>query len=119
MKIREICDLLNAQVLSCKNLLDEDIESAFGSDLMSDVLTFANGRMALLTGLHNVHVIRTAEMSDIHLIIFVRGKHPSQEIIDMAHESNICILTTQHIMYEACGILYTAGLLPCSKLACH
>jgi predicted transcriptional regulator len=117
LKIKEICDLLNAQVLSCEDMLDEEIESAFGSDLMSDVLTFANGRMALLTGLNNPHVIRTAEMSDIHLIIFVRGRSPSQEVIDMAKERDICILATKYIMYEACGILYKAGLLPCTRLS--
>ena len=38
MKIKEICDLLNAQVLSCEDMLDEEIESAFGSDLMLSLI---------------------------------------------------------------------------------
>jgi predicted transcriptional regulator len=117
LKTREICKLLNAKVLAGEHLLDNDIESAFGSDLMSDVLTFANGRMALLTGLNNPQVIRTAEMSDIPLIIFVRGRTPSEEVVKMASERDICILATEFIMYEACGTLYKAGLLPCTRLS--
>ncbi|MDK2800029.1 MAG: hypothetical protein PWQ70_1648 [Clostridiales bacterium] len=116
MKIREVCNLLNAQVLAREDLLDNEIYSAFGSDLMSDVLTFAHGRMALLTGLNSPQVIRTAEMSDIPLIIFVRGRNLSQNIINMAVERSICLLGTEYIMYEACGKLYEAGLPPCTRL---
>ncbi len=116
MKIREICQLLNAEVLYGEDLLDNEVDSAFGSDLMSDVLTFARGRMVLLTGLNSPQLMRTAEISDIPLIVFIRGRQPSQNVIDMAVERNICLLRTQHIMYEACGILYKAGLLPCTKM---
>ncbi|MDK2932949.1 MAG: hypothetical protein PWP27_759 [Clostridiales bacterium] len=116
LKIREVCNLLNAQVLAREDLLDNEIYSAFGSDLMSDVLTFAHGRMALLTGLNSPQVIRTAEMSDIPLIIFVRGRNLSQNIINMAVERSICLLGTEYIMYEACGKLYEAGLPPCTRL---
>lgn len=116
MTIREVSELLNAKVLSREDMLDIEINSAFGSDLMSDVLTFAHGRMILLTGLNSHQVIRTAEMSDIPLIVFVRGRTPSKSIINLAEEKGICLLETKFIMYEACGKLYNAGLAPCTGL---
>lgn len=116
MKIRKIRELLDAEVLARPDMLDEEVESAFGSDLMSDVLTFAHGRMVLLTGLNSPQIIRTAEISDIPLIIFVRGRNPSKDIIDMTKERKICLLRTDMIMYEACGRLYKAGLPPCKRL---
>lgn len=116
LRIREVSKLLNAKVLAREDMLDIEVNSAFGSDLMSDVLTFAHGRMILLTGLNSHQVIRTAELSDIPVIIFVRGRTPSQSIINLAGEKGICLLETKFIMYEACGKLYNAGLPPCVRL---
>ena len=115
MKIREASNLLNARVLAREDMLDDEIDCAFGSDLMSDVLTFAHGRMILLTGLNSPQAIHTAEISGIPVIIFVRGRNPSQNIIHMAVEKGICLLETEYIMYEACGRLYRAGLSPCTR----
>ncbi len=47
---------------------------AFGSDLMSDVLTLEDHDLLLITGLANPQTIRTAEMADIKMIIIARGK---------------------------------------------
>jgi hypothetical protein len=116
LKIKDVCKILNARVLAGEEMMDFDIECAFGSDLLSDVLTFARGRMALLTGLNSHQVIRTAEISDIPLIIFVRGRTPDKGIIDLAHGKDICLLGTDLIMYEACGKLYNAGLPPVTRL---
>ena len=77
---------------------------------MSDVLAFSKVKMALLTGLTNPHVVRTGEMLDVVVIIFVRGKVPSEEIVELAKERDIAILTTNFTLYEACGELYKHGL---------
>ena len=116
LNIREICNRLDAQVLAREDLIDIEIDSAFGSDLMSDVLTYAHGKMALLTGLSNPQIIHTAEVSDIPVVIFVRNRIPLQNIIGLAIEKSICLLGTKYIMYEACGKLYEAGLPPCTRL---
>ena len=85
MLIREIKTLLDAQILSGEQMLDQDVAEAFASDMMSDVLAFANPHCILLTGLCNPQVIRTAEMLDVSCIVFVRGKRPDEDIIQMAH----------------------------------
>ncbi|MDD4796659.1 MAG: DRTGG domain-containing protein [Eubacteriales bacterium] len=110
MKIREIQQYLNAEILCNEQLADREIISACGSDLMSDVLAFVKEKTVLLTGLTNPHVVRTAEMLDVSLIVFVRGKYPMQEILDMAQERDIVICRTDLTLYEACGVLYSHGL---------
>ena len=110
MKLIEVKELLDAEVLVGEDALDTEIESAFACDLMSDVLAFVEDKSLLLTGLTNLQTIRTAEMMDIDAIIFVRGKIPNQEILDLAKENNMCILSTKHILYKSCGILYNKGL---------
>ena len=111
MNVSQVKDILDAQVLVGEDLLDEtEVCSACGCDLMSDVLAFVKDQGMLLTGLINPHVIRTAEMMDMHVIVFVRGKMPEDEIISFAKLKKMIILRTEYQLYTACGKLYTAGL---------
>ena len=110
MKVNEIATIANAQVVCGSDKGELNIDSAFGSDMMSDVLAFVNDQAVLLTGLVNAQVIRTAEMMDMPCILFVRGKKPTEEMIDLANERGIVLMATALRMYEACGKLYAAGL---------
>ncbi len=110
MKLLDISQLLNARVLTGDNLLDYEVTSACGSDLMSDVMAYVTENVVLLTGLINLQVIRTAEMMDIKAVIFVRGKQPLDNMVELAREKNIVIMATSLTMFPACGILYEAGL---------
>lgn len=110
MKLKEIKEILKANVLTGEELMDEEIHSACGCDLMSDVLAFVKDRALLLTGLINPQVIRTAEMMDIGAIVFVRGKIPDDSIVGMAKMKGIAILTTEYPLYPSCGLLYKNGL---------
>ncbi len=110
MKIRDLIPILDAKVLCGEERLDEEVCSACGSDLMSDVLAFVKEKCVLITGLTNVHVMRTAEMLDIHCVIFARGKIPSEEILEEAQEIGIAVLATEHTNYTTCGLLYQAGI---------
>lgn len=111
MTIERIRDLLDADVLYGVNCLDREVNYAFSSDMMSDVLAYADEHSALITGLCNPQVVRTAEMLDIVCIIFVRNKVPAENILSLAGEKEIVILCTGHDMFTSCGILYSNGLL--------
>lgn len=111
MTIRQLIQILDARVLCGEDKqLDEEIRSACGSDLMSDVLAFVKDRAVLITGLTNVHVMRTAEMLDIHCVIFARGKIPPEEVLEEARELGIVVLATEHTNYTTCGLMYEAGI---------
>ena len=111
MKIVTIKELMNADIICGEENLGEHVYSACGSDMMSDVLAYVKDQAVLLTGLVNSQVIRTAEMMDMRCIVFVRSKMPSEEMIALAKESGIVLLATKKRMYEACGILYSNGLV--------
>jgi len=110
MKLTEIVDLINGELLTQENEYKKDITGAMGADLMSDVLASIKPEAALLTGLCNPQVVRTALIADIRTIIFVRGKNPDRETIRIANEEEIPLITTDLGMFEACGILHHAGL---------
>jgi predicted transcriptional regulator len=110
MKIGEIKKLLDGELLTGDNNLEIDVSYAFGCDLMSDVLALSNETVILLTGLTNIQSVRTAEMLDIKCIVFVRGKKPERQVVDLAKEKGICLIATRHIMFTSCGILYSNGI---------
>lgn len=110
MKIKELKELLDAELVFGEEYLDKDVHSACGSDMMSDVLAYVKDQAVLLTGLVNSQVIRTADMMDMICIVFVRSKRPTPEMIEIAKESGIAIMSTKRRMFEACGILYSNGL---------
>ncbi len=112
MKLSEVKEILNAEVVAGEEFLDREVKSAFGSDLMSDVLAFVKDQALLLTGLVNGQVIRTAEMMDIKAIVFVRGKKPTEDIAALAKEYKMVVMTTDYTLYPSCGKLYCAGLVP-------
>lgn len=116
MTLAEILETLKAEVLCGREWLDREAAAACGADLMSDVLAFTKERTVLLTGLTNAQVIRTAEVSDLVGIVFVRGKKPGQDVIDLAKIKGIPLLSTSYPMYEACGFLYVHGLRGCSQV---
>jgi len=115
LKLREVKEILDADVIVGKEKLDMEVSTAFGADLMSDVMAFAKAGSLLLTGLTNAQVIKTAATRHIAAIILVRGKEPSTEAIDMAKELQIPILTTKYILFETAGILYSKGIVGCLK----
>mgnify|MGYP002527250783 FL=1 len=109
MVVRDIIDILDGEII-CEGDLDQEIKTACGSDMMSDVLAFVKDQSVLLTGLMNPQVVRTAEMMDMACIVFVRGKVPDQSIIDLAESRDITLIKTRYRMFTACGKLYEGGL---------
>ena len=111
MRLREIVEILDADVLVESDGLEREITAACAADLMSDVMAYVKDNVLLLTGLLNVQVIRTAEMMDIKAVLFVRGKKPGEDILQMAEKKNIVVLRTTEPMFIASGKLYSAGII--------
>lgn len=110
IKLEELKSILDARVICGEDLLFTEIQLVSASDLMSDVLTCIIEGSLLITGLVNVQVVRTAEMSGIAAICFVRGKVPPEDTILLAKEKKIPLLATELSMYETCGRLHKRGL---------
>ncbi|KUK55093.1 MAG: DRTGG domain-containing protein [Atribacteria bacterium 34_128] len=108
MKIKEIVNILDAEVLTGEDLLNQDIEAFEASDLLSDVLALGKDNFLLLTGLTTQQVVRTAEIAGGIGVVFVRGKAPEQEAIGLARSHRIPLLMTSKSMFEACRAIVEA-----------
>lgn len=112
MQIKEIANTLNATILTPELDTSGEVKNAFTSDLMSDVLTRDYDKTVLITGLSSLQAIRTAEISDINHIIIARGKEVTEDIVDLAVESEIVLLKCRYSLFRISGLLYKAGIKP-------
>jgi predicted transcriptional regulator len=112
MKISEIIKLVDGVVVCGEKHLEENIDYAFASDLMSDVLTLRTTNFILITGLANTQALRTAEMSDLSFVLFARGKDVTEDMVELANDNDIMIISTRYSVFKTSGILYGAGLKP-------
>ena len=110
MKLSEIVAALNATVLTCENKIDIDIETCGASDLMSDILAGLSEGCILLTGLTTVQVIRTAMVAGVGAVVFVRGKKPPSEVIELAQSQGLPLLSSPYSMFVSSGRLHACSL---------
>jgi hypothetical protein len=111
MKPSEISKIINGEIL-CNANENAEVDKAFASDLMSDVLKLETDHTLLITGLSNVQAVRTAEMSDISIIVIARNKKVTEEMIELAKENQMVLMKTTSSVYRTAGELYKAGLKP-------
>lgn len=115
MRLRDVKEILDAEVVVGHDRMDREVEKGACADLMSDLLVYCKSGSLLLTGLANPQVVSTADVLDVAAIVIVRGKSPFPETIQLAKELQIPVLTTKYILFEAVGRLYTKGLVACME----
>lgn len=110
IQLLEAKDLLNAKILTNHLSPDFFIDNVICSELMSDILAYAKNveNTALLTSLNNAQVLRTAEMVDIKCVIFARNKPVNQNLMDIAEDNDIILLSSPLSIFAAAGRLYNA-----------
>lgn len=110
MKLSEIVEALDATVLACEDKIDFDVKTCGASDLMSDILAALSEGCILLTGLTTVQVVRTAMVAGVGAVVFVRGKVPPQEVIDLANSEGLPLISSPYSMFVSSGRLHACNL---------
>lgn len=112
MNIKKIMELTEARCVCGDPESLTTVNYGFACDLMSDVLTIDAEELLLVTGLCNTQTIRTAEMSDVKCILFVRNKKANPEMINIAEQNGIVLLESPHSMFRAVSELAKGGIEP-------
>jgi predicted transcriptional regulator len=110
MKLKEIRNLLDAEVLCGDDLLDTEIEGCFACDLISEMLIALRPGALLITSLTNVHILHTAQVMDASAVLFVAGKKPDQNMIKTGKANDIPLLATKRLMFDCCGVIFSNGV---------
>ena len=112
MTIREIAGLVDGEIVGAPVDETYEVEKAFASDLMSDVLRFSMDETVLITGLCNNQTMRTAEMADLRVVVLGRDKQPDADMLALAEDIDITIIKSKFSIFKISGILFNAGIKP-------
>ncbi|MCF8045255.1 MAG: transcriptional regulator [Desulfarculaceae bacterium] len=110
MELSQIAHILEARFLACERLKSEEITKAGASDLLSDVLAADAENALLLTGIQTIQMVKTCNIAGIGAVILIRGKVPDHDVIELAEEEGLPLLSTGLSMFIACGRLYQQGI---------
>jgi predicted transcriptional regulator len=112
VNLNQVIEIVQGSVLTRGSNLGAEVKYCGAMDLMSDALAYLPPGCLLLTGLKTIQAIRTAEMAYVTAVLFVRGKMPDPETIQLAEELSIPLIRTNMGMFESCGRLYQEGMAP-------
>jgi predicted transcriptional regulator len=110
MTLTDVKNILKAEVFVGEDKLATTVTAGTGSDLMSDMLRVPKTGVVLLSGLNTVQVVRTSVIAAVAAVVLVRGKRPTQDMIDQASEHGLPLMSTPFTMFTACGRLFSRGL---------
>ncbi len=84
---------------------EREIIGAYAGDLLSWVMGRAQADCAWITIMSNVNVLAVATLADVSAVIFAEGVRPDAEIISVAKEKGVNLISTELPIYEACLML--------------
>ena len=108
MKLSEIAEKLEIKPLN--DMFDKDVEGVFISDMVSDIVAGATAGNILMTIQMHKNLIATANLVDVSSIIFVRGKKPLDDVIELANRAKISLFTSDLDSWKLAIKLHELGI---------
>ena len=105
MTVKDIIEKLDLKCLNEVNL-DAEVEGAYASDLLSDVMGNARSGQVWITMQTHKNVTAIASLKDIPAVIIVRDGVPDPDMLEHAKEEDICLLVSKDATFQVCGKLY-------------
>jgi hypothetical protein len=91
---------------------DSEIDSAFISDMVSDVMAGAQAGGVWVTVQTHKNIVAAANLVDVPAIIIVRGKKVPEDTLQMADKVGVSVFGTDLDSYKVAVKLYEAGIKP-------
>lgn len=108
--LKDIVDRFRLAVIYGESLLDREITGGYVSDILSDVLTYAEPGNIWVTRQIHLNIVPIASARDISAIIIVSGRQLDPETLAKAKSENLPILGTPINAFQLVGKLYQAGI---------
>jgi hypothetical protein len=106
MKLKEIVERLQLQVLAGPDRLDTEATGGYTSDLLSDVMANSKAGNLWITLQTHQNIIAVAKLKDLAGIIIVNNRKPDEDTLKKAGEESVPLLCTGETAYQITGKLY-------------
>lgn len=105
-KLSELIEDLQFDCLAGKSLLDKEVVSAYVSDLLSDVMGKAQPQMVWVTSQIHKNIVAVASLIDLSAIIIVNERPADEDMLKLAEEEDVVVLSSKKSAFETAGLLY-------------
>lgn len=110
MTLREVAEALDADVKTCRELLDREVTGGYVSDMLSDVLAHARKGNVWITLQTHLNIVAVAGMKELAGVIIANGRRPDEETLKRAAEETVPIMIARFPSFEVVGRLYSLGV---------
>jgi predicted transcriptional regulator len=107
MKVKELAENLNLEVVAGSVGLDREITWAYMSDLLSDVIGNSREGHLWITMQTHINVVAVATLKDHSAVVIVSGNRPSEEVIKKADSEGLPLLCTNEPAFDISGKLFS------------
>jgi len=108
MKVSELQD--KAGLTPMNEIHDKDVAGVFISDMVSDIVAGAQPNNLLITIQTHKNLIATANLVDVAAVVFVRGKKPADDTIELADRAKISLFSTDDDAWKLAIKLHDLGI---------
>ncbi len=106
MTIGDLVKHLDLEVKSCLQCTEREVNGAYVSDLLSDVMAHGKENNIWITLQTHLNVVAVSSMKAFSGIIIVNGRHPGDETVKRAEEEGVFIAIAHLTAFEVAGRLY-------------
>lgn len=104
--LKKLIDDLGLTCVANENQLDREVNSAYVSDLLSDVMGKAQPQMLWVTSQIHKNIVAVASLIELSAIVIVNERKPDEEMLKLAQEEGVVVLTSDNPAFETAGLLY-------------
>ncbi len=106
MKLKEIVENLQLQVLVGQERLETEVTGGYTSDLLSDVMANSKGKNLWITLQTHENIVAVAKLKDLAGIIIINNRKPDEETLKRAKDEQVTLLASGESAYSITGKLY-------------
>lgn len=106
MTVKDLVEKLNLTVFCGEENLGNEIKGGYVSDLLSDVMGFAQEGHVWVTLQTHKNVIAIASLKELACVVLVKGSKPDDDMLEQAKEEGIPVLGTSEQTFETAGKIY-------------
>jgi len=100
MKVNELISLASFSPIIIPDP-ERELVGAYAGDLLSWVMGRAQEDNAWITIMSNINVLAVATLADVSCVIFAEGVQPDAELVSVAEEKKINLISTDLPIFEA------------------
>ena len=104
--LKKLIEELDFKCVSGEKLLDKEPKWAFVSDLLSDVMGKAQPQMIWITSQIHKNIVAVASLIELSAIVIVNERKPDEDMLKLAEEEGVVVLTSDKPAFETTGMLY-------------